>query len=647
MNKTKKAALQCFKAGLLVAAGLAMGSAMATEAPSYQAGIKYSPLDQINRENVANLELAWEFHTGDVAPQDLSSALVSFQDQPSLIEGNLVVCTIHRRVIALDPATGEERWAYDPETRQVGARKCRGVAHWVDREAEPGAVCQSRILFATSDNRLVAIDARTGKPCAGFGNEGEVQVPSSKPTIFDGEVVLSSRPGVVNDTVVVGGMVADNQRENAPSGRVMAYHARTGEFLWEFDPIPRDPDDPAMVTWERGSDGHGGGNVWTEMAADDELDLIYLPTSAPSGDFYGGNRPGDNLYSSSVVALRGTTGEVVWHQQLVRHDVFDYDLPAQPLLIDYPHNGRRVPALVQNTKMGLVFVFDRATGEPLVPIVDRAVPQTGKVASEKLSPTQPFPEGMPPLVPHTFTPEDAWGFTFIDRWLCKRKIEQLNHGSIYMPPSEKGTIFSPAAGGGPNWGGGAYDPDSQVMVVPTNRVPMVVSLLPSDESEPFRQDDQIIEGRGIMTFANAGAPYKFRIEPLMSPLGAPCSAPPWAALTAVDIVKKEILWEVPLGDLRKLAPIPVRWELGTPGAGGPLVTAGGLVFIGYTLDDVLRAFDLKTGEVVWETDLPAAGTAVPVSYEVNGEQYIVIAAGGHSMYGSTLGDSVVAYRLKR
>ncbi|WP_348672357.1 PQQ-binding-like beta-propeller repeat protein, partial [uncultured Abyssibacter sp.] len=327
--------------------------------------------------------------------------------------------------------------------------------------------------------------------------------------------------------------------------------------------------------------------------------------------------------------------------------VFDYDLPTQPLLIDYPKNGKLVPALVQNTKMGLIFVFDRATGEPLVPIVEREVPQTGKVPEEILSPTQPFPEGMPTLAPQGFSPEeDSWGFTPIDKWLCKRKARKYLSGPIYTPPSIQGTIFSPSVGGGPNWGGGAYDPDSHVMVVPSNRVPTIVRLIPREDYSS-ESDEQAIESMGPMRFEVDGAPYVYEISPLLSPLGAPCSEPPWAALTAVDIVKKEILWEVPLGDVGAMSPLPFSHVIGTPGAGGPLLTAGGLVFIGYTLDDYFRAFDAKTGETLWQTELPAAGTAVPVTYEVDGEQYIVIPAGGHTMYQSTLGDSVMAYKLPK
>ncbi len=640
--------LQC---GLVLAAVAVAPLVLAGDSTKeqYHRSSKHSPLTQINRETVAKLDKAWEYHTGDLPPADMTGKLIAFEDQPSMIEGNLVVCSIKRRIIALDPATGKQRWTFDPkdplDENNIGMRKCRGVGHWVDKTADENTSCKSRILLGTADYRLLAIDAKTGKPCANFGENGVVKIPPSKPELFPGEVMATSDPAVINDVVVVGSAVADNQRVGAPSGRVMAYHARTGQFMWEFDPVPRSESDPAMKSWAKGTDNFGQGNVWSSMSYDNDLDLVYLPTTSSSSDFYGGDRVGDNNYTTSTVALRGSTGEVVWHFQSVHHNVFDYDVPSAPLLIDYPFEGKMVPALVQNTKMGIIFVLDRATGNPLVPIEERPVPQDGKVAGEVLSPTQPFTVGMPTAVKHGFSPDDAWGFTPVDKWLCKRKIEALNYGDIYTPASEKGTIFSPSMGGGPNWGGGAYDPVSHIMVVPSNRVPTVMKLIPREKAV-LKKGPQKVEGLA-MTFDVEGSPYVPQIEPLLSPLGAPCSSPPWAGLIAIDIVKKEIVWDVPLGSIEKLMPVPIPMELGTPGAGGPLVTAGGLVFIGYTLDDMIRAFDLKTGEVVWSADLPAGGNSVPVTYEVGGEQYIVITAGGHSMYGATMGDSVVAYKLKK
>ncbi|AXQ31507.1 pyrroloquinoline quinone-dependent dehydrogenase [Solimonas sp. K1W22B-7] len=644
-------ARRCRRASLLALLTVALG-ATAADPETHQMGTKYSPLKQINKGNVANLELAWEYHTGEVPPKKPGMALIAFEDQPSLVDGNLLVCTTSRRVIALDPATGKQRWVFDPKDPKLGMRKCRGISHWVDDKAAEGSHCKSRMLLGTADYRLVAFDSKDGKRCENFGSNGEVKMKPSKPELFAGEVVAGSKPAVVNGVVVVGSAVADNQRVDAPSGQVLAFDARSGKALWSFDPLPRDPADPAAKTWAKGTaEGFGAGNVWANMAVDQKLDLVYLPTTSPSGDFYGGTRAGDNRYSSSIVALRGSTGQVVWHFQFVHHNVFDYDTPSEPLLIDWKlPDGSTVPALVQNNKTGLIFVFNRATGEPLVPIQERRVSQLGKVAGEQLSPTQPFPVGMPTLAPQKFSPDDAWGFTPIDRWLCRRKAEELNYGAIFTPPSEKGTIFSPSVGGGPNWGGGAYDPASGIMVVPSNRVPTIVALVPVAKAKPGEMAK--VELGGTMAFPAKGSPFVYEISPLLSPLGSPCSAPPWAALTAVDLARKKIVWEVPLGSIEKLMPMKPPFDLmdlnlGTPGAGGPLVTAGGLVFIGYTLDDSMRAFDLHTGQVLWKTDLPAAGTAVPVSYEAGGEQYVVIPAGGHSMYGSTLGDSVVAYKLRK
>ena len=608
-----------------------------------QSGTQYSPLDQINKANVENLEVAWQYHTGDKPPEEFQG-LVAFEDRPTLIEGNLIVCSVKRRVIALDPVTGKERWAFDPGGEKTGAtQKCRGIATWVDTEAPAGSHCRSRILLGAFGYSLVAIDAGTGEYCKTFGDNGVVKMRAGKPLLWSGEVVPTSDPAVVNDVVVVGSSVADLQRTDAPSGRVLAFDARSGKYLWQFDPVPRDPGDPAMKTWGKGTAHIGQGNVWSSMAVDPERDLVFLPTTSVSDDYFGGERPGDNEYSTSVVALRGATGEVVWHQQLVHHNVWDYDIPSRPVLIDYPVNGRMVPAVLQNTKMGIIFIFHRETGEPLVPVEERPVPRKHAVPGEVLSPTQPFTKGMPVLAPHEFSPDDAWGFTPIDKWMCRNMIEEFIYGPIYTPISEQGTIVAPAIGGGPNWGGSSYDPETRIMVVPTNRVPTAVKLVRREEKPGLK--GMKVESSGAMTFVNTGSPYVVEVIPLLSPLGAPCSEPPWAALTAVDIVEKKIVWEKPLGSIKKLAPIPIDWHLGTPGAGGPLATAGGVTFIGFSSDNMFRAMDTATGEVLWEYELPAPGTAIPVTYEVDGEQYVVIAAGGHSMFSPNLSDAVVAFKL--
>ena len=619
------------------------GSLSVADTEERNFGSKYSPLDKINKSNINQLQQAWQYNTGDIPA---TPGLTAFQDLPVLVGDNLIVCSVTRKVIALDPASGEERWVFDPKSPPNSSNKCRGVSVWSDKQAGPDKQCKTRLFLGTADYRLIALDARTGKPCDQFGEQGVVKMEVSKPEEIPGEVAALSRPAIVNDVVVVGSSVMDNQRLGSPSGRVLAFDARTGKQVWSFDPMPRTPENPAAKTWLGGLPVNGGGNVWSGMSVDEKLDLVYLPTTSPSVDFYGGERHGDNLYTDSVVALRGTTGEVVWHFQLVHHDVWDYDIPTAGMLIDYPHEGKMVPALVQNTKQGLIFIFNRETGEPLVPIEERPVPQEGMVFGEKLSPTQPFPVGMPAVSPQGFSPEDAWGFTPIDKWLCRRQAEKLLTGSIYTPPSEQGTVYQPAPSGGPNWGGGAYDPNSHIMVVPNNTVPLIVKHeRRSVAAGKGTEGDAHADLTAGFTFQNAGSAYITTIKPFLSPLGAPCSAPPWAKLTAVDIVKKEIVWEVPLGSIEHLAPVPLPWELGTPGGGAPLATAGGLAFIGFATDYRLRAFDIQNGEILWQAELPFPANSSPMTYIYEGAQYVAVPAGGHTMWGTEVGDAVVAFKL--
>ena len=612
-----------------------------------QSADKHSDLTQITAENVDQLRQAWVFNTGDMGPgADAGAVFAAFEDEPVLVDGNLIVCSVSRRVIALDPATGQERWRYDPGGEMGRIFKCRGVSVYIDDRASADAPCKTRLIWATADNRLIAIDSKTGQVCEGFGERGIVQIEPTVPELFRGELTLSSRPAIVNDVIVVGSAVADNQRINGPSGRVLAFDARTGRQRWAFDPLPRDRNDPAARTWGANlTEGIGGGNVWSTMSADEERDIVYLPTTSPLVDFYGGMRPGDNLYSDSIVALRGSTGEMLWHFQTTHHDVWDYDLPTAPMLIDYPVNGENVPALIQLTKQGLIFILNRVTGEPIVPVEERPVPQEGGLPDEQLSPTQPFPVGMPTLAPQGFSVHDAWSPLPWDN-SCREATEALLHGPIYTPPSEQGTIFSPGSSGGANWGGGSYDPETHILIVPTTRVPMVMTLIRNDGTTQANQES--IETTGSMTFENAGTPYLTRMAPLMSSMGTPCGRPPWAALMAIDIVNKTVVWDVPLGTIDRLAPVPLPIALGTPGAGGPLATAGGVVFIGFSLDQRLRAFDIRTGEELWKSPLlPASANSTPITYEANGEQYVVVAAGGHSMYSPNRSDAVVAYRLPR
>jgi quinoprotein glucose dehydrogenase len=630
-------------------------------------GSHYSSVAQIDRTNVAQLELAWTYRTGELERRG-KDANGSFQDTPTVVAGSLIVCTPYGRLIALDPATGAERWVFDPNSSpHTSARwpKCRGVSQWRDPTAQADAACAHRIVYGSWNRRVYSLDARTGRRCAGFGHDGEIELALDRP-LLNGELAqITSPPAVIGDVAVFGMFIMDNMRAAAPAGTVHAIDVRTGAVRWTFDPVPRRPDDPAAAGWltpESLEAGHA--NVWAPIAADPERDLVFLPTTSPSPDFYGGLRPGDNRYANSLVALRGSTGEVVWYRQLVHHDLWDYDLPAQPMLIELRRNGARIPAVVQLTKMGLVFVFNRETGEPVFGIEERPVPQHA-VPGEWLSPTQPFPVAPAPLVAQEFGPDDAWGFTPIDRWLCRRKIGKLRHGPIYTPPSLEGTIQMPSFAGGANWGAGAWEPSRQWLIVSTLHVPGVTKLVPRatqqaggrNEGGPDASSQDVtkveqnlldVMDQGIR-FPMTGAPYEVENTFLTSPLGVPCSAPPWGRLSAIDLGTGTLRWQVPLGSARKLAPVPLPGlsNSGTPHAGGAIVTGGGLAFIAATMDDKLRAFDVDTGTVLWEFDLPAGGQATPMTYVADGRQFVIIAAGGHALYQTTPGDYVLAFALKQ
>jgi quinoprotein glucose dehydrogenase len=422
---------------------------------------------------------------------------------------------------------------------------------------------------------------------------------------------------------------------------VRAFDARTGALRWSWNPLP-EGFDASQLAKPEGADYYlGTANVWSTMTVDPERDLIFAPTGNTAPDYYGGRRAGSDFYSSSIVALRGSTGEVVWHFQTVHHDVWDYDVSAQPTLVDIVRAGAVVPAVVQATKMGFVFVLNRETGEPLFEVEERPVPQDG-VTGEVLSPTQPFPVKPPPLVPTRVSEDDAWGITPWDRGGCRDRIAKLRNDGIFTPPSLEGTLMVPGNAGGTNWGGVAVDPKRKILFANASHLPFVVSLFPAEEYAARRAAEP-----GVEISPQRGTPYGMRREMFMSALGLPCVKPPWGTLSAVDLERGEILWQVPLGTVRDIAPIPVPWKAGTPTIGGPLVTGGGLVFIGASLDHYLRAFDAATGEELWKGRLEAPGIASPMTYRARsgGKQFILIAAGGHGDSGSKLSDTLVAFAL--
>lgn len=633
-----------FSLWVLLALGLVTG-ASASDWGHYGAtegGIKYSPLDQINRDNVAKLREVWRYQTGEgTRPR-------AFQVTPIVAGDLLVGCTTLNIAFALNPATGEEVWRYDPHytPSQYGAvnAKCRGVSAFTDADAAADAVCKTRIIWGTGDLRIIAVDAHTGTPCPDFGDKGEVKVDAGKELTEIDEVQFHSPPSIVNGMAIFGTAMFDLYRKDGPSGKVRAFDARTGALKWEFDPVPRAPSDPAYASWGKGSaEIFGSANVWSFTAADPENDLVFLPTTTTSVDWYGGDRPGDNLYANSIVALRATSGEMVWHYQIVHHGIWDYDLPSQPIVTDIEKDGEIIPALVVLTKQSLLFIFNRLTGEPVFGIEERPVPQHSEVPGETVAATQPFPVKPAPLNDIELSEDDMWGFTFIDRNSCVDKLRSVRNEGIYTPPSLQGSLLNPSGAGGMNWGGGAVDPDHNLLIVPTFNGAAIVTLIPREEAG----EGQASDAASKMHFPLLGTPYVGQLEFLVSDWGAPCTQPPWARLSAVDLSTGELKWQVALGSIINESPVPfVDLEMGSPIAGGPIVTGGGLAFIGASTDDRFRAFDIETGEKVWETTLPAGAQATPMTYEVDGTQYVVTAAGGHIYYqNATAGDYIIAFAV--
>ena len=609
-------------------------------------GQRFSPLTQITRDNVKNLHVAWTFRTGDVADGSKSFETSQFEATPIMVDGTLYLATPFDRVIALDPETGQQRWAYDPglnlKVPYGDGLTCRGVSTWPDAKASARPHGPRRIFVAANDGRLIALDAATGKPCSDFGNSGTVDLKAGIDASRPGEYHTTSPPAVIADLIVVGSSISDNQRTDAPSGVVRAYDVKTGALKWKWDPIPRDPSDPARSTWAGDSaDKTGAANVWSIISADLDRGLIFVPGSSASPDFYGGERKGANLYANSLVALQAATGKVVWHFQVVHHDVWDYDIAAEPALVTVRKDGRPVAAVVVSTKMGHVFVLDRATGKPVFPVEELPVPQGG-APGEELSATQPFPTFPPPLTPETLTPEQGFGLDKADQDFCQNLIKSLRYEGIFTPPSTQGTIIYPGNIGGSNWSGASFDATREIMVVNTNHLAMVVRLVPRDDYMNEIRDHPHTEISRM-----TGTPFGMRRQTLLAPSGTPCTPPPWGTLIAIDLKNKKVLWEIPLGNPSP-GPINPKYDgkLGSVNLGGSIVTAGGLVFIAAAMDNRLRAFDIETGKELWKGELPAGGQATPMTYQgKDGKQYVVICAGGHGRLKSALGDSVMAFAL--
>jgi quinoprotein glucose dehydrogenase len=614
--------------------------------PSYGgtfAGQRFSGLTQINTTNVSKLGLLWTYHTGDSG----KAAEVT----PLKIGDTLYICTPHNIVVALDAETGKQRWRFDPrvDASQSYTVTCRGVSYF--EEVGAGGPCATRVIAATVDARLLALDGRTGQLCAGFGQGGYVNLLEHLGDVTPGFYYVTSPPTVVNRHVVLGGYVRDNQSNDEPSGVVRSFDPITGELQWAWDVGAPNrvgaPESGEIYTRDT-------PNAWTVFTADPQLNMVYVPTGNAPPDFFGGlRRPFDERFSSSLVALDLDNGRPRWSFQTTHHDLWDYDVPAQPVLVDLPIGGGSTPAVVQATKNGEIFVLDRRTGRPLYPVTERPVPQGG-VPGERLSPTQPFSSIS--LLPPRLTEARMWGVTPIDQLMCRILYRQSRYEGVYTPLGLQPAIIYPGSLGVIDWGSVAVDPDSAVMIAN-------VSLLPY-RSELLLRANAPVKARTIHPVTlngkpggadytwspQIGTPYVSHTEPFMGPLDIPCTQPPWGLLQAVDLKTGRVLWKRPIGTGRDSGPMGISSQLpilmGVPNIGGSLVTRGGLVFNGATLDRYLRAYDSNSGERVWQSRLPGGGQATPMTYlSPSGRQVIVISAGGHPGLKTKASDSIVAYAL--
>ena len=583
-------------------------------------GTRYSPLTDIDAAKLPKLEVAWQWKHWETPLKEYGTTPGQFESTPLMVDGTLYVTTPYNSLAALDAETGAEKWRFDGHAYELGQLlsgsgwKLRGTATWRDGG-------QLRI-FLNSRHRLVQLDAATGKPVAGFGSNGAVSLTDGLPRIGDVTHVSQSSPPVVyRDLVIVGSQVPDRVQLPDPMGYVQAFDARTGKRVWAFSTIPQSATDPGANTWENESwRRNGHANVWAPMALDEQRGLLYLPTSTPTSDYYGGNRPGANLFAESLVCLDAATGKVKWHFQTVHHGLWDWDIPTQPNLVTIMVDGKRIDAVAQVTKRGDTFVFDRVTGTPVWPIVERPVPTDSDVPGEKLYPTQPFPTKPRAFVDQGVTLEDANSLTPEIRKLAQEQMQKFRIGPMFTPPSLRGTLQRPSQGGGANWGGAAFDPETGYLIVRANNAIGVNAVGKNNGSDPLVQADY---SHVFADRATANLPG-----------GLPLVSPPYAVLAAIDLNRGEIVWRVPLGDnatvrnhpLLKGVTLPDR--LGSAGnLGGAMVTKSGLIFIGGG-DGYFYAFETKTGKEVWRAKIPYNNTANPMTYRTkSGRQFIVMATG--------------------
>jgi quinoprotein glucose dehydrogenase len=618
-------------------------------------GGRFSPLTEITRENVTQLQVAWTYRHGDVWEGSFPVPEMSgstFESTPIVVDGRLFFTTPANRVIALDPETGRELWTFDPKLERGGIYGNmwinRGVAYW--RDAAAMGTCAARVFLATLDARLIALDAASGRACADFGAGGTVNLLDGIAPVYDQREYNVTSPGtVVGDVIVVGSSIPDIIRPDSPPGDVRAFDVRTGALRWTFHTIPH-AGEVGHETWETGTALTGGANVWSTISADLARGWVFLPVSTATPDFYGGDRPGANWFSDSVVALDARTGRRIWHFQTVHHDLWDYDLAAPPVLVAIERGGRRVDAVVQATKHGFVFVLDRDTGEPLFPVEERPVPASD-VPGERAWPTQPFPLAPPPIVPQRITDADLYAPTPEHLEACRERLAELRNDGLFTPPSLRGSVVYPFTGGGANWSGASFDPGRQLLFVPVQNLVHVVKL--DEVSARATGGGQYVRPLSlyraalanlfwVITGRGTGDRYGVSLlsgRTLFEHDDVPCNRPPWGRLVAVDLARGAIAWSASTATADD--------DPGSWGYGPALATASGLVFHGSTRLPVLRVHDVNTGARIATFALPAGLHAGPISYKLapRGKQFLVVAPGGHPFAGSPRGDYVIAYTL--